>query len=219
MSLSNATLSSIQVAGAAVFAADAELKNAVAAYAQRVSAAMASNPYGLGNDTLFENWKVLARISQSMAAMEQELRKVFDLAADLNADDQPVVVQIAALAAPAHAAEAEPFSGNDLTPTDVSVKRRKKPAQPTAYSGKVKRAKQSVTSPALTGNAAKLLRHLETLINAQEFAAISQTAIGQRIGIPMGSMTAATKKLIAMGRLVAGPTGRFKLVHSPASRA
>lgn len=196
MTLSSATLSSIQSAGAAVFAADVELKNAVSEYAQRVSAAMTSNPYGLGNDTLFENWKVLARLSQSMAGIEQELHKVYRVAADLSADDQPVVLQVAALAAPTPSVEAAPPNQNDLAPTDVSVKTRKKPAQP------------------LGGNAAKLLRHLETLLNTHEFTAVSQTAMGQKIGIPMGSMTAATKKLIETGRIVAGPSGRFRLANS-----
>lgn len=196
MPLFNTTLSSIQSAGAAVFAADAELRNAVTQYAQRVNAAMTSNPYGLGNDTLFENWKVLARLSQSMAGIEQELRKVYRMAADLSVNDQPLVVDVAALAAPTPSVEAAAFSQTDLTPTDVSVKPRKKPAL------------------ALSGNAAKLLHHLETLLNTHEFTAVSQTAIGQQIGIPMGSMTAATKKLIELGRIIAGPSGRFKLATS-----
>lgn len=227
MSLSSATLSSIQSAGAAVFAADVELKNAVTEYAQRVSAAMTSNPYGLGNDTLFENWKVLARLSQSMAGIEQELRKVYRVAADLSADDQPVVLQVAALAAPTPSVEAAAPNQNDLAPTDVSVKTRNKPAQRVARSsggasagrGRAQRADASVTGLALAGNAAKLLHHLETLLNAHEFTAVSQTAIGQKIGIPMGSMTAATKKLIETGRIVAGPSGCFRLANSPTPSA
>lgn len=205
MSLSSATLSSIQSAGAAVFAADAELKNAVTQYAQRVNAALVSNPYGLGNDTLFENWKVLARLSQSMAGIEQELRKVYRMAADLSVDDQLLLVQVATLAAPAPDVESAAPSPNDLTPTDVSIKPRKKPAKRTAT---------PATGLAISGNAAKLMQHLETLLNEHDFTAISQTAIGQAIGIPMGSMTAATKKLIETGRIIAGTTGRFKLAPS-----
>lgn len=214
MSLSSTTLSSIQSAGATVFAADVELKNAVAQYAQRVSAAMSHNPYGLGNDTLFENWKVLARLSQSMTGIEQELRKVYRVAADLNADDQPVVLQVAALAAPTRSGQAAARNQNDLTPTDVSVKPRKKPAPRLARSRRNASAGAAAPGLALSGNAAKLLQHLETLLNTHEFTAVSQTAMGQKIGIPMGSMTAATKKLIELGRIVTGPGGRFKLLGS-----
>ena len=52
MSLSSATLSAIQQAGAAAYAADAELKNAVKGDAAPVNAAMSANPYGLANDAL-----------------------------------------------------------------------------------------------------------------------------------------------------------------------
>ena len=54
MSLSNSTLSAIQKAGAAAFTADVKLKSAVKEYAERVNAAIATNPYNLGNDALFE---------------------------------------------------------------------------------------------------------------------------------------------------------------------
>ena len=75
MSLAGSTLAAIQQAGAAVYAADADLKQVVQTHAARVTAAMAANPFGLGNDALFENWKTLARLSQSMTAIEAELKK------------------------------------------------------------------------------------------------------------------------------------------------
>src|SRR5450830_1496137 len=100
MSLSSATLSAIQQAGAAAYAADTELKNAVQDYAARVNAAMSANPYGLGNDALFENWKVVARLSQTINGIEEELKKVYRVASELIADDQPSVREIPALAAP-----------------------------------------------------------------------------------------------------------------------
>jgi len=202
MSLSSTALSAIQHAGAAVFAADAELKNASKEYAERVNAAMVSNPFGLGNDALFENWKLVARLSQTMAGIEQELQKVYQLASDLTADDAPVTGAIAALAAPARAVEARATGGNDLTPTDVRVKRRSKAAKP---------AQAPAAGAALSSNPAKLLQHLQQVLNADTFARISQTGSAQATGIPLGSMTAAIKKLVELGRIVAGPAGSFKL--------
>lgn len=72
------------------------------------------------------------------------------------------------------------------------------------------------TSPATLGaNPTKVLRHLETLLNANDFTVISQTAVSKETGIPLGSMTAATKKLLETGHLLAGPSGSFKLAQAP----
>jgi len=223
MSLSSATLSAIQQAGAAVFSADLELKNAVKEYAQRVNAAMLSNPYHLGNDTLFENWKVVARLSQTMAGIEEEIKKVHQVAAELIADDQPLVVQIASLAAPIRANDVSVVSQNDMTPTDVLVKSKKKKLKPGAT--RSTRVPKSSTSPVkpvgvrksaqqLSGNPAKLLQYLEKVLNSKKFTVVSQTAVGQETGIPLGSMTAATKKLLESARIIAGPSGSFRLTSA-----
>ena len=95
MSLNQELLATIQKAGAAVFDADAQLKLAVKAYAERVHAAVGSDPYHLGNDALFENWKLVARLSQTMSAMEEELRKVYQVASELNDDASSTVTTMA----------------------------------------------------------------------------------------------------------------------------
>lgn len=214
MSLSSTTLSALQQAGAAAFTADVELKNAVRQYAERVTAAMLINPSHLGNDAMFDSWKVIARLSQTMSGIEEELKKVYHVASELIDDDQPHVLH--ALSAPTESAEQTGYSQNDMAPTDVQVKRRKKSSKPgtresKAKPGPVKRAGTSGSQQELGGNAEKLLRHLETVLNADEFTAISQTAAAHATGIPMGSMTAASKKLIETGRIIAGPAGSFML--------
>ena len=100
-SLSGVTLSTIQPArSAAAYAADVELKNAVEDDAARVNAAMSANPYGLGNDALLKNWKVVARLSQTLIGIEPKLKDVHHGATELITADQPRVHEIAALAAP-----------------------------------------------------------------------------------------------------------------------
>lgn len=232
MTLSSKTLAAIQQAGAAVFAADAELKTAAKDYAERVTAAMGANPFGLGNDALFENWKLVARLSQAMAGIEEELKKVHQLASELTTDDAPTV---RALAAPVPIAEPSGNAGNDLAPTDVRVKSKKRTmkavdraakAGPRATSPKpVKVAKPKASKPskqakapsvapagaALAGNPAKLLQYLERVLNTNAYTEINQTASAHATGIPLGSMTAAIKKLLALGRLSAGPAGSYRL--------
>jgi hypothetical protein len=215
MSLSSATLSAIQQAGSAAYAADTELKNAVKDYAARVNAAMSANPYGLGNDALFENWKVVARLSQTINGIEEELKKVYRVASELIADDQPSVREIPALAAPKiPSAGLALGSQQDLTTTDVVAKRKKKTAASKTRSPRPAKPTGTATSPQeLGGNAAKLLQHLKTLLDSNKFTVINQTAVGQATGIPLGSMTAAIKKLSASGAIIAGPTGSFKLAN------
>lgn len=270
MSLSSSTLSAIQKAGAAIFTADAKLKNTVKEYADRVNAAMGSNPYGLANDALFENWKTVARLSQTITGIEEEIKKVFQVASELTADDQPSVVQVLSLAAPTRSVKKgvvsqidltptatniktkkptsksmsrttlRPESSiaqsmgnqNDQTPTDVVVKSKKKTSNPKTSVSKLvpspipakaaKAAKpvkaanipsEAGSSLKISGNPAKLLSHFERVLNTNEFTVISQTAAGQETGIPLGSMTAATKKLVESGRIIAGPMGSFKLAN------
>lgn len=220
MSLSSSTLASLQKAGAAVFTADEKLKAAVKDYAQRVHAAMLSNPYGLGNNALFENWKMVARLSQTVSGIEEELKKVYRVAAELTADDQPSVRDLPALAAPQRAAKRAVVqavtlveSSTDLTPTDVVVKRKKRQsaAPKKARASAPRPALASGQAPELNGNAAKLMQHLGRILNADEFTGFSQTAVGQETGIALGSMTAAIKKALETGHLVGGAAGTFKL--------
>lgn len=221
MSLSSATLSAIQKVGAAAFTADEKLKNAVKSYAERVNAAMVANPYGLGNDALFENWKTVARLSQTIAGIEEELRKVYRVASELTVDDQPTGVQVLALAAPTFPVGRGEGNNNVMTATDVTLKPKRKASPPKARPPKAK----AVPSPAklngaaggpleFSGNAAKLLQHLERVLNANNPTVISQTAVGQATGIPLGSMTSAVKKLVEAGRIIAGPAGSFKLANA-----
>lgn len=242
MSLSSSTLSAIQKAGSAAFAADEKLKAAVKEYADRVSVAMLSNPYGLGNDVLFENWKVVARLSQTIAGIEDEFKKVYLVASELINDDQPTVLDVPVRVVPTRVAKKNVRIPEELAAADVKVKTKKKLALVKTPAPKVKtKAPAKVKTPAkvkaavkakapakagvakrgaaltLSGNPAKLFQHFEGLLNTSDFNPINQSAIGLATGIPLGSMTAAIKKLIDMGRILVGPKGGYKLANAPQS--
>ena len=212
MSLSKITLSAIQQAGAAVFSADAELKNSVKDYAERVNAAMAVNPFGLGNDALFENWKLVARLSQTMAGIEEELKKVHALASELTGDNGPADHALPALSAPLSAQLSSPellvATAPDTAPTDVVVKSAQKKALRQAPAKKP----AAPVPPMIGSNPTKLLRHLQRLLTTRDFVAVNLSAAGLATGIPAGSVNAAMKKLLETGQLLVGPGGRFKLV-------
>jgi hypothetical protein len=207
MSLNIELLATLQKAGAAVFDADAQLKRVVKSYGERVHAAVASNPFHLGNDTLFENWKLVARLSQTVAAMEEDLKNVYQMAVAMS-DVEPSLPELTpALSAPAPHAPAETISpqaaDSRLTATDVKIKRKKKTAA----------AKPGLApSTPLPETAAKLLKHLRYVLRTKGFAPINQTAVAKATGIPMGSMTASLKRLVAAGHVQTNDAGLFKLV-------
>ena len=267
MSISSSTLAAIQKAGAAAFVADEKLKQAAQNYADRVSAAIAGNPYHLGNDALIENWKTVARLSQTISGIEAEIKKVFQVAAELTGEDLPSVVPATvkvspkrvvkqAVVVPAvkaavvkvkakNVSQAKPAARAavvaapalvDLAPTDVVIKSSKKTtkakaaapvaakkAKPTkkavapkakAKASKAKSVVVKAVTGELSGNPVKLLKQLELVLNTNDFAEFNQTVMAKESGIALGSMTAALKKLMALGRIAAGPAGSFKLTPS-----
>lgn len=205
MPISNATVAVIQIAGSAVFDADIELKAALKAYSERVATAMGQDPFNVGNDALFENWKSLARFSQTVSQIELELKKVHSFITALVADEPHSVTPVLALTA-----------SPDLTPVDLVVKSKapKARAKPARKQSTIILPGPESTVPmgtVLKGNAAALMQYFETFLNSDEFTAINQSAVALQIGIPLGSMTAAIKRLVDAGRIAAGPVGTFKL--------
>jgi hypothetical protein len=213
MSLSKAILETLQKAGSAVFDADAQLKLTVKAYGERLHAAVGANPYHLGNDALFENWKLVARLSQTMTGMEEELRKVYQVASELGDVEPPALAAMPALAAPGLASQPSGVlpvaSKSALAATDVKIKKTRPLATPKATTPLPKG--QSAKAIPLPKNAVILLKYLGTVLTTHGFASISQTQVSQATGIPLGSMTAALKRLVNDGHVLTGPNGQYKL--------
>lgn len=215
MTLSISTLAAIQKVGAAAFSADTKLKAAARDYAERVSVAITEDPDKQGNDSLIENWKIVARLSQTLEGIEEELKKVYQVASQLVADDQPSQREAAAPATPTRATNK---SGDD-TPAPLRVKAKTKAVLPKVKASKVKVGDGAAKPLANGSNPAKLLSRLEGVLNANEFTGISQTLVAKETGIPLGSMTAAIKKLVETGWLVTGPNGSLKLVTAQPAAA
>jgi hypothetical protein len=136
-------------------------------------------------------------------------KKVAKKASAPKARVAPVVVDVAAelpLKAPAKSTVKVAVKAKSKAKTAVKVK---------AVKSKAKSAPKAARAVTLGANPTKVLRHLETLLNANDFTVVSQTAVSHETGIPLGSMTAATKKLLETGHLVAGPSGTFKLAAAP----
>jgi hypothetical protein len=158
----------------------------------------------------------VAKNTKPAAAPKRNVKKAVKSAAKA----QPVALvavteTVSVKPAPAKAAKTKPAPVvATKAPASAKVKAL---AKPKAKAKTVAKKLSSKTAgPATLGaNPTKVLRHLETLLNANDFSVISQTAVSKETGIPLGSMTAATKKLMETGYLLAGPSGSFKLAKAP----
>ena len=201
MPISTQALAAIQAAGAAVFAADDQLKSVAQAYGDRVNTAMQANPFDLANDSLFEDWKSVARLSQALARIESELKQVYELASSLNHDSKPMgLARLQALAGPSAGPRAGASDHPDLIQaldaTDVRVK---------------KAPRRSQKAPALPGNAAKLLTQRQQVRTAQDFVKHNRSRLALSAGLPKGSINAAIRKLLVEGQLLQNATGALRL--------
>ena len=239
MTIPASTLLAIQKVGAAAFAADQKLKASVQEYADRVSAAVSNTPDASANDALIERWKRVARLSQTLQTIEADLKAVYQGASELLASDSAGDQIAGAKTTAAVAAKADVVA--DLAPKVTRAKKSAKgksvaAAKPTTQSetsattalngapakgaskpkklakvSKAKAAKGSDKALVPQGNAAKMLSYFERALNANEFATINQSAAGREAGVPMGSVAAAIKKLLDLGRITAGPASSYRL--------
>lgn len=204
MALPSQTLAAIQSAGAAIYAADTALKEAVQSYAEQVKLAMLENPFDMGNDSLFDDWKTVARLSRAVGQVEAEFQKIYSAASDLSAGSA-----LSILAMPSLTASPESTSGDlalvqEVDATDVVIKRRTKKLR-----SKAKAKPAQPKSP--SGNAAKVLTKLLDVLNPNDFVKINRSAIAAEIGLPKGSIGATITRLIDSGHLIEGTFGQYKL--------
>ena len=212
MPIPKVSLSAIQTAGAAVHQADASLKSVAQAYADQVRLAMSSNPFDLQADSLFEEWKTVARLSQTLEQIERELRKVHQAAQQLGEGGLGSSKPRARLAAPTAQTTLQPISSpaviDAIEATDVVAK---KPKKLKAIATQVK-APKAVIKSTLSPNTQKLWNHLKTVLNAKNFSEIKRTQIGIAAGLPTGSVAASFNKLIENSYLEENALGALKLI-------
>jgi hypothetical protein len=210
MTLPAQTLTAIQAAGAAVYVADVALKEAVQSYAEQVKRSMLENPFDLGNDGLFDDWKTVARLSRAVEQVEAEFQKIYRAASDLANGAAPTVLTMPTLSAPEAAGSAGLAMVQAIDATDVTAKKQKKTVKISVKNAGSTMAKPASSKP-LAGNAAKLLTRLLAILNPNHFVKINQSLVGAEIGLPKGSVGASITRLLETGHLIAGGSGEYKL--------
>ena len=215
MPLAPKTLNAIQAAGTAAFKADAQLKAAVKDYGSQVQAAMHSSPFDLANDSLFEEWKSVCRLSQAMGQIEAELQKIHAAAARLQGDVLPYN-KPRAIAAPVANEPSTVEVVTQVDASDVTVKKPRKLKVKAKAKAKTKMARKAKSGGPLPANAASLLAHLTNVLNSDTFEKINQTTVATAINMAKGSVGASVRRLVDEGFLAQDPALGYKLTERKA---
>jgi hypothetical protein len=218
MPISTKTLNAIQTAGTAAFNADAQLKAAVKDYGNQVQAAMHNSPFDLANDSLFEEWKSVCRLSQAIGQIEAELQKIHAAASrlqgNLQTSSKPLSIA-APVSTATSASTVEAISAVDATDVTVKKPRKIKTKEKGKGKGKTKTQAKAARKPRAAGplpaNAASLLAHLTQILKPDTFGKINQTSVATAINMAKGSVGASVRRLVAEGFLVQDLALGFKL--------
>ena len=240
MTISSSTIAAIQKLGAQAFAAKEKLVASTNDYAEKVNAAMKKNPHDPAIAGLQAACQAVAQISKSLENIEDELAKAYAAASRLVKSDPLAAIKVGAQVVKdvAHDAVAKVKGTRTATKEDkpsgkkgpkakvktsdavsavVPIEKAKKKV--VAKKTRAKAAAKPVTTAIKEGsNPDKLFKHLETILNANDFVEVNQSEVAKAAGIPTGSMTAAFKKLTDTGRIVAGEKGNAFKLPAPASQ-
>ena len=228
MSLSKTTLSAIQQAGHALHKATVVVAGAVREQAEHMVATVASQPFQAEGEQACANFKMLARLSQDLLTLEEQLKNIYATASDLAS---PVMDVVAALPRPGARARAAALTQNEVAEDAVvkpvriaksaagkeAVKSKAKTTVKTAGKTAVKAAvkttrKKAVEAGALTANDGKVLDYLKTILKVGEWADLTGSKVAEGSGLPLGSVGISLKKVIASGAVKKRGRGSYQLV-------
>lgn len=200
MAISKTTLAAIQKTGSFATNLKLALQAETKKYADRLSKALSTNANGNALELLdgveITNWKSVAKLTKMVDAIEAELNSAIKFATALVTGTPP---------AAAVTVEKAP----QVAVAKVKVAPAKKAAPKSQSKAPVGRG----------ANAEKLLAELTSMLSSGEFTVLKQTELAKSTGIPLGSMTAALKKLTEAGDLVLGKNSGYKLGKKKATSA
>jgi hypothetical protein len=177
MTVSPKTIAAIQRASHALEEARAVLTQAAQLQATRVAEALSTDAFGLENDTQFEQWKSVARMSQSVQAMEEQLKLIYQAAGEIAFDSgaSPKALRLPQTLLPSLLVDVSDVVAGEASGAGAGgAKRGRKPGRKPGKLGKLgKGAKASKVSK--TAKAAKAAQAVE----AGEQASAAQPATGK----------------------------------------
>ena len=208
MSLSKTTLSAIQQAGQALHQATVVVSGAVREQAEHLVTTVASQPFQAEGEQAFANFKMLARLSQDLLTLEEQLRSLYATASELASPEMDVVATLPRVSAKARLAEGAE-AAEDAIVKPAAARRARKTAK-AAKAPKTKGTKKS-GSGALSGNDTRVLQYLQTVLNNSTWTTLTGLAIAQGSGLPLGSVGISLKRVIASGAVLKNGRSDYKL--------
>lgn len=221
MSLSQRNLSALQKAGQAVHAAAEAIGSTVRSQAQNIVSNVASNPFGAESEQAFGQFRSLARLSQDLIAVEQQMQSLYAAALELARPEADVVMVQAARkskiaapkdpvqdveAKPAKQAKAKRISKVKTEAKELPVSKRKSKKAETASTPKTPKP---IT---LTANDGKLLQFLQGALKVDTWTGLTGVEMSKGAALPLGSVGVSLKKLLDMGAIKRGERGSYQIV-------
>jgi hypothetical protein len=224
MSLSKTTLSAIQQAGQALHKATVVVADAVRAQAEHMVATVASQPFQAEGEQAFTNFKLLARLSQDLLTLEDQLKTLFAAASDLASPEMDVVAALPHSSTRSRvAASAAEDVAEDVVVKPVSTRRTKPAVKPTVKpvsqspsksptkSASKASSKNATTAITLTINDNKVLQYMKSVLKPGQAGTLTGSAIAKGAGMPLGSVGISVKKVLASGAVKKSGRGAYLL--------
>ncbi|RFO97368.1 hypothetical protein DIC66_09600 [Rhodoferax lacus] len=207
MSLSKTTLSAIQQAGQGLHKATVVVSAAVREQAEHMVAAVANQPYQAEGEQAFANFKMLARLSQDLQTLEEQLRALYATATELSSPEMDVVVALPRASARARAAA---LAQNEAA-EDAVIKAAPQGRSNPKAKAKAKKAAKSNKPVTLTGNDSKVLDYLKTVLKTDTWTDLTGAAVAQGAAMPLGSVGISLKKVVLAGAVKKTGKGSYQL--------
>jgi hypothetical protein len=206
MSLSKTALSSIQQAGQSLHSATVVVASTVREQAEHMVNTVANQPFQAEGELAFSNFKTLARLSQDLQTLEEQLRALYVTANELTRPEIDVVPALRKLRGRAAAA-------SNALAEDAVIKPAKaaKAAKGKSRKLKARKAAKSDKPVTLTANDNKVLDHLKTVLKTDEWSLLTGASVATGADLPLGSVGISLKKVVLVGTVKKNGRNRYQL--------
>ncbi len=191
------TIANIQQAGAWLRDAAQSLAKEASIRQARVTEVLASDAFNAATDAHFDDWKSVARIAQTVTALELQLKQVYLVAMGVGSEmpfkETPLLASSST-------------SSVDIVDVPVRKAKRTPRARQTAVADTGAQAAAN-----LTGNTAKAYAFLKSKVADDGVAHVTQAEISQGASIAEGSVSFAISSLKKKGLVDESERGHYRL--------
>jgi len=204
MSLSKTTLSAIQQAGQGLHTATVVVAAAVREQAEHMVNTVSSQPFQPEGEQAFANFRRLARLSQDLQSLEEQLRALYATASELASPEMDVVVALPRSSGRSAAAASQNEAAEDAVIKPATVRRRRGAA-------KVAGGAKGAASAVLTANDQRVLDYLKTVLKTDRWTKLTGASVAKGAAMPLGSVGISLKKVVLCGAVKKTGRGSYQL--------